>query len=40
MIFLGLDVGGTGCKCVAFLDNGNELALIIANIPRYPARRI
>jgi xylulokinase len=26
MIFLGLDVGSTGCKCVAFLDNGNELA--------------
>lgn len=26
MIFLGLDVGSTGCKCVAFLDNGDELA--------------
>jgi len=25
MIILGLDIGGTGCKCVAFTDEGKEL---------------
>ena len=33
MIFLGLDIGSTGCKCVAFLDNGDELA---AHYCEYP----
>lgn len=27
MISLGVDIGGTGCKCVAFSDNGQQLAL-------------
>ena len=27
MISLGIDIGGTGCKCVAFSDAGNQLAL-------------
>ena len=27
MIFLGLDVGSTGCKCVAFSEEGIQLAL-------------
>lgn len=27
MISLGIDIGGTGCKCVAFCDDGTQLAL-------------
>lgn len=27
MISLGVDIGGTGCKCVAFSDSGQQLAL-------------
>ena len=27
MISLGIDIGGTGCKCVAFSDAGEQLAL-------------
>lgn len=27
MISLGIDIGGTGCKCVAFSDKGEQLAL-------------
>ncbi len=27
MISLGVDIGGTGCKCVAFSDGGTQLAL-------------
>ena len=27
MISLGIDIGGTGCKCVAFRDDGTQLAL-------------
>jgi xylulokinase len=33
MIFLGLDIGSTGCKCVAFLDNGDELATHYCEYP-------
>lgn len=28
MISLGVDIGGTGCKCVAFSDAGDQLALV------------
>ena len=27
MISLGVDIGGTGAKCVAFRDDGAQLAL-------------
>lgn len=27
MISLGIDIGGTGCKCVAFRDDGTQLAI-------------
>ena len=27
MISLGIDIGGTGCKCVAFRDNGEQVVL-------------
>ena len=33
MISLGIDIGGTGCKCVAFLDDGRQLALAYAEYP-------
>lgn len=33
MISLGVDIGGTGCKCVAFSDCGKQLALCYAEYP-------
>ena len=33
MISLGIDIGGTGCKCVAFRHDGTELALSYAEYP-------
>ena len=33
MISLGIDIGGTGCKCVAFRDDGTQLAISYAEYP-------
>lgn len=33
MISLGVDIGGTGCKCVAFSDQGMQLALCYEEYP-------
>lgn len=33
MISLGIDIGGTGCKCVAFSDQGQQLALVYEEYP-------
>ena len=33
MISLGIDIGGTGCKCVAFRDDGTQLALSYVEYP-------
>ena len=33
MISLGIDIGGTGCKCVAFSDKGMQLALSYEEYP-------
>ena len=33
MISLGVDIGGTGCKCVAFRDNGTQIALAYKEYP-------
>ena len=33
MISLGIDIGGTGCKCVAFSDAGKQLALSYEEYP-------
>ncbi len=33
MISLGIDIGGTGCKCVAFRDNGQLLSLVYEEYP-------
>ena len=33
MISLGIDIGGTGCKCVAFSDGGEQLAIAYAEYP-------
>lgn len=33
MISLGIDIGGTGCKCVAFSDAGEQLALCYEEYP-------
>ena len=33
MISLGVDIGGTGCKCVAFRDDGTQLAISYAEYP-------
>lgn len=33
MISLGIDIGGTGCKCVAFSDAGEQLALSYEEYP-------
>ena len=33
MISLGIDIGGTGCKCVAFSDVGVQLALSYEEYP-------
>ena len=33
MISLGIDIGGTGCKCVAFRDDGAQLAIAYTEYP-------
>lgn len=33
MVSLGIDIGGTGCKCVAFRENGEQLALSYLEYP-------
>lgn len=33
MVSLGVDVGGTGCKCVAFSERGAQLAMAYAEYP-------
>ena len=33
MISLGIDIGGTGCKCVAFSEDGNQLAMAYREYP-------
>jgi len=33
MISLGIDIGGTGCKCVAFHDDGTQLAIAYTEYP-------
>ena len=33
MVSLGVDVGGTGCKCVAFSERGVQLAMAYAEYP-------
>jgi len=33
MISLGIDIGGTGCKCVAFGENGRQIAVAYAEYP-------
>ena len=33
MVSLGIDIGGTGCKCVAFDDKGVQLALSYKEYP-------
>ena len=33
MISFGVDIGGTGCKCVAFSDGGEQLALSYSEYP-------
>ena len=36
MISFGVDIGGTGCKCVAFSDSGAQLALCYEEYPLAP----
>ena len=38
MICLGVDIGGTGCKCVAFRDDGVQLALRYLEFPNPPGK--
>ena len=38
MISLGVDIGGTGAKCVAFRDDGEELALSYHEYPNPPGK--
>ena len=38
MISLGIDIGGTGCKCVAFQDDGEQLALSYREYPNPPGK--
>lgn len=33
MVSLGVDIGGTGCKCVAFSESGAQLAMAYAEYP-------
>lgn len=33
MICLGIDIGGTGCKCVAFSETGKQMAISYAEYP-------
>ena len=36
MISLGIDIGGTGCKCVAFRDTGEQIAMSYREYPTKP----
>lgn len=36
MVSLGIDIGGTGCKCVAFNEEGAQLALAYREYPLAP----
>jgi len=36
MISLGIDIGGTGCKCVAFREDGEQLATAYREYPMKP----
>ena len=36
MISLGIDIGGTGCKCVAFRDSGEQIAMAYCEYPTTP----
>ena len=36
MISLGIDIGGTGCKCVAFRDTGEQIAMSYREYPMKP----
>lgn len=38
MISLGIDIGGTGCKCVAFQDDGRQLAVSYREYPNPPGK--
>ena len=38
MVSLGVDIGGTGCKCVAFSDRGAQLALAYREYPNPPGK--
>lgn len=38
MISLGVDIGGTGAKCVAFRDDGEQLALSYMEYPNPPGK--
>lgn len=38
MISLGVDIGGTGAKCVAFRDDGEQLALSYIEYPNPPGK--
>lgn len=38
MVSLGIDIGGTGCKCVAFHEDGTQLALAYREYARCPGR--
>lgn len=38
MISLGVDIGGTGAKCVAFRDDGSQLALRYCEYPNPPGK--
>ncbi len=38
MISLGIDIGGTGCKCVAFRRDGTQLAISYLEYPNPPGK--
>lgn len=38
MISLGVDIGGTGCKCVAFRDDRTQLAISYLEYPNPPGK--
>jgi len=38
MISLGVDIGGTGAKCVAFRDDGQQLAISYVEYPNPPGK--
>lgn len=38
MISLGIDIGGTGCRCIAFSDNGLQVAAAYEEYPNPPGK--